>query len=155
MKLRQTPSRGFTLIELIVVVAIIGIIAALAIPSYSSYIARTQRADARTSLLQAVQFMQRFYAANDSFEDRRDGTGVKVDAEMPASLKQSPAQGTAIYSLTITPSADAYTLTMAPVTGGRMAADKCGSFVVNSVGRTSNVKDGTELSTDERNACWK
>jgi type IV pilus assembly protein PilE len=155
MKHRQTRSRGFTLIELIVVVAIIGIIAALAIPAYSSYIARTQRAEARTSLLQAVQFMQRFYAANDSFEDRRDGAGVKVGTEMPASLKQSPSQGTAIYSLTITPSADAYTLTMAPVTGARMAADKCGSFIINSLGRTSNQKDGNELSEDERNTCWK
>lgn len=152
------PARGFTLIELIVVVAIIGIIATLAMPAYTGYIARAHRADARTTLLQAAQYMQRFYAANDNFEKTRPDAGgnqTAVNDEMPAVLKQTPANGAAIYTLSISASTDAYTLTMAPVAGTSMAADTCGSFVVNSLGRTSNVKAGTELPAEARNTCWK
>ena len=156
--LKWRLTKGFTLIELMVTVAIVGILASIALPSYSSYVARARRADARTQLLQAAQFMQRFYAANDSYAANRAGTDVF--AIMPDSLKMSPAGGPAIYQLNtavaaagnyakVANTAD-YTLTMAPVSGAAAATDACGMFTITSTG-VRGVTGGTK----SRDECWK
>lgn len=157
----RRSSRGFTLIEIMITVAIIGILAAVAMPSYTSYIARAKRADARTQLLQAAQFMQRFYAANDSYStDRGSNSVLGSGVGMPDNLRKSPSDGTALYQLntsittsgnyTATVSASAYTLTMAPISGRNMASDPCGMFTLTS----SGVR-GVTGATKSRDECWK
>jgi type IV pilus assembly protein PilE len=141
-----------------ITVAIIGILASIAIPSYSSYVARARRADARGQLVQVAQFMQRFYAANDSYSTNRAG-GAVIDS-IPNSLKKSPAEGTAVYQLNtsiaaagtygVTATASDYTLTMAPITGGLAATDACGMFTLTSAG----VR-GVSGATKTRDECWK
>ena len=146
--------KGFTLIELMVAVAIVAILASVALPSYTSYIARAKRADARTQLVQAAQFMQRFYTANDQYQYDRSAVDVS-DRILQTGLKQSPADGTALYTLAVVADATTYTLTMSPVAGLSMAGDDCGSFRLTSTGVRSVVVGGVTNIATLRDKCWK
>ena len=148
---RRSHGSGFTLVEIMIVVAIIAILASIALPAYTGYIARAKRADARTQLLQVAQFMQRFYAANDSYVQDRVGNGVFT--QVPTSLTQSPADSTKLYDLEIPNanlSATAYTIKMVPDSAGAMASDPCGTFTLTSVGVRGIT--GTGMTRDD---CWK
>ena len=154
----SAPHRGFTLIELMITVAIVAVIAAIAVPSYASYVSRARRADAVGQLVQVAQFMQRFYAANDSFsKDRADKELVMLD-QIPESLKQSPAQGAKMYELAIpadTLTSASFTIQMGPVAGGAMAKDTCGTFTLASTGVRGVMVAGAAGAPQLRDSCWK
>jgi type IV pilus assembly protein PilA len=59
VSIRRT--RGFTLLELMVVVAIIGILAAIAIPAFLKYQARSRRAEAYSNVAAIVKMEKSYY----------------------------------------------------------------------------------------------
>lgn len=60
---------AFSLIELMVAVAIVGIIAAIALPSYQSSVRKSNRAEAKTELVDVAQRLQRCYTLYAKFND--------------------------------------------------------------------------------------
>jgi type IV pilus assembly protein PilA len=64
---RTLKSRGFTLIELMIVVAIIGILAALAIPNFMKFQARSKQSEAKANLKSVFTAEKSYYAEHDTY----------------------------------------------------------------------------------------
>ena len=145
----QTPQKikGFTLIELMIVVAIVGIIMAFAIPSYLEQIRRGNRTDARAQLLKASQYMQRYYASNDRYDQDRAG----VAFSFPGGLSKSPETGDQKYTITATATLTAYTVTAVPFATGSMFNDVCGTLGLDHTG----LKSFTGASPATLEKCWR
>ena len=66
LKLRK-ESKGFTLIELMIVVAIIGILAAIAIPNFLRYQAKTKQSEAKSNLGAIFTSEVTYYGEEDRY----------------------------------------------------------------------------------------
>ena len=135
-------THGFSLIELMIVVAIIGILASIAYPSYQEQVRQSRRAEAEAVLLEATQFMERFFTVNSRYHQTTAGTAVAL----PAALTRSPKEGGTIrYNVSLAAvGANTYTLQAVPV-----AADAgCGTLSVDQAGN----KGAT--GTLGRATCW-
>ena len=137
----RRAEQGFTLIEITIVVAIIGILAAIAYPSYTEYIRRGYRTEARTALLEAQQFMERYYAANSRYT--ADAAGVTSPA-LPARLQAVPSESPR-YNLAVAAQLNSYTLTATP-----RGNDKCGNLTLTNTGVKGRSASGPSVQD-----CWK
>jgi type IV pilus assembly protein PilE len=137
----KRSSKGFTLVELMVVVAVIGILATIAYPSYRDHVNRARRADAQATLMQAAQWMQRYYAANNTF------VGANM-ASAPTAMQVSPRDGTKAYDISTSGvTATSFDLVAIPASTGPMSADRCGSLVLSDT--------GVKKVTGEGANCWR
>jgi type IV pilus assembly protein PilE len=60
-------TRGFTLIELMIVVAIVAILAAITLPSYQESVRKARRVEGRSALTQLMQQQERYYSLHTTY----------------------------------------------------------------------------------------
>lgn len=151
--------RGFTLIELMITVAIVAILAGIAYPSYKESVARSRRAEAQAILLEASQYMERFYAENYRYDKNTANVAVTDSALFGSRFSKSPKEGTATnYTITL-PSATlaGSTYVVKATRAGSMANDKCGNFGINNLGKRVIDTYSSAYTSDDQAlaACWK
>jgi type IV pilus assembly protein PilE len=66
-RMRYGRSKGFTLIELMIVVAIVAILTTIAYPNYRDYVIRGQLVDATTGLAAVRANMERYFQDNRTY----------------------------------------------------------------------------------------
>jgi len=133
--------RGFTLIELMVVVALIGVLAAIAVPAYREYAYKARRADAKNALIALQLQQERWRASNPSY------TATLADLNWRATSPDEYYELQIDWARTFT-----YRVTAEPISGGKQANDRCGTFAWV---QSTNVS-GPDFSSGYANAdCWK
>jgi type IV pilus assembly protein PilE len=123
-------SKGFTLIEMMVVVALIAIMAAIALPSYREYIKKSRRAEAQSYLMNIALRQQQFLVDTRSYS-----------ALSPDNIASQPSNVSGAYTVTMNVVAGpppTFTVTATPKTD--QASEKCGTLTIDQTGtKTANL----------------
>jgi type IV pilus assembly protein PilE len=135
-------TRGFTLIEIMIVVAIIGILSAIAFPAYQQYVRKSRRVDAKNAVLDMAAREERYFATNNKYSIKGTDFGFSTDTAIPVTTGSK-----SYYAITVTQTTTSdFTVTAAPT--GTQTADTCNSYIINSLGVQSN-SGGASVSD-----CW-
>jgi type IV pilus assembly protein PilE len=133
-------SRGFTLIELMVVTAVIAVLVSAGYPSYTEYVKKTRRTEVAGLLTEEAQRLERFYSK----------AGQYSDVAGPAMLSHQVSEGNAHYAIAAPRQDQTFVLT-AKANGALMKGDKCGGFVLDNTGKRDNVGMSGDASVL---GCW-
>ncbi len=134
--MKWTNTRGFTLIELMVVVAIVALLAIIAYPSYTKQVQKSRRETAESCLMELAQYMERYYTTNMRYDQDTAGNAVSL----PTTDCTQNLNGFYTFSFSGTPTATTFTIQAAPA--GAQASDSCGTLSIDQLGAKTPTTSG-------------
>jgi type IV pilus assembly protein PilE len=130
---------GFTLIEVLIAMLVFAILTAIAVPSFSAYTHRANRSDATRTMTIDAQALERCYSQGFTY------AGC-------AQVSASAATPQGYYTVTVTMTANSYTITAVPVNPGPQTSDSaCQTFGLNNAGTQSALDGG---GNNNAQTCW-
>jgi type IV pilus assembly protein PilE len=139
-------TRGFTLIELMIVVAILAITAVYAYTSYSQYGFRARRSEGQQYITQIAAAEERHMTAVNSYT-------ISVTGAAPGGLGFAGNTSTpnGYYTVVVTlPAGGGYLITGTPA--GSQANDKCGNLTLDSTG--TKLPAAATMPQNSNGSCW-
>lgn len=146
-------SKGFTLIEVMIVVAIIAIIVGIALPNYREYVLRSNRAVAKGAILEVASRQEQYFLNNRSYTNLLTDLGYTANYFITSEGGGLTTAAGSIYRMIITqPDSNTgetiYTLSAVPH-GSQTEDTKCGTLGINEQANKT-VTSATESAT----YCW-
>jgi len=134
-------SRGFTLIELMIVVAVIGILAAIAVPAFNEQLRKSRRSEAMEELSDLQLRQERWRADHATYGSLADIGGSSPLASGNYTVAVSTPGGNCATGVAAS-SANSFAIT-ATATGAQANDTKCATMTLTSlcgvVSRTSTA----------------
>lgn len=121
----RNRTRGFTLLEIMIVVVVVGVLAAIALPSYEIQMRKSRRASAQSHLMDIAARQQQFL-----LDQRQFATSVS------ALNMTTPADVSSYYTITVTPdnTATPPTFSASAAPTGSQASDPAGTLGITDAG---------------------
>ena len=120
----MSRSKGFSLIELMVVVAIIAILAGIAVPSYVSHTTKARRVAAIACIGEISQFMERYRTVKMSY----------AGAVMPGVSCVDETSSSYSYVLDVAVNGGNFSITASPQGSQASNDHSCGALSIDSTG---------------------
>jgi type IV pilus assembly protein PilE len=139
-------TRGFTLVEILIVLVILSVLSMIALPHYREQVQRTYRSLARAELHKVSLRQEQFFAESRAYAESLEELGYPGNSLILARNGNVGSGSVAggIYRLTMAPGETSYRVLATPLQGD----SRCGNLSLDGMGtRDASGPEGVS-------ACW-